>query len=93
MYVSVYLSVPMFCKSFLAYAAFYFWVFLGDGRPTQIQKRIVGHIFKTKGARQILCASLVLACQNTPLTKFLCNLKKKSFFGWKKKKTLKPEDF
>ena len=46
----------------------------------------MAHISETNGARQILCAYLFLPSQNTPPTKFLYNLKRKSFLGTKNAK-------
>ena len=43
----------------------------------------MGHISKTCGAMQILPIFLFLACQDTPLTRFLGNLKKKRISGLK----------
>ena len=53
----------------------------------------MGHISKTCGAMQILPIFLFLACQDTPMTRFLCNLKKKSISGLKNGKVLVQDFF
>ena len=90
-YLSPCLSTPRFSKSSLAFVVFLLLSVFGQltamGLPN-FHKRTTALISESKGARQILCAFLALACQNTPLTKFLCNLKKKSFLGPKNAKAI-----